>query len=518
MSVHDVAGWDVAALRRGGTALTEAADSARSWVLRASSVEASLSAPQAWDGPASKSALADLRSWSAVAARVGPQLESLASGVAEAVGWYVLAQDSAETALRTAAGEGLTVTAAGEVVPGAQVDVTGMEPTQAAAALDRAAAAGAVQTRIEEALELAARGDALVASDAGVFAGLGIPGFGSGSSFPDLMSAVHVTPSTSQRLPEVPVGAGPAAVARWWAGLSLDEQLRLAHERPELVGGLDGVGAWARDLANRTLLDRIRWDPLSPDREFALALSDALAVAATDGRPAQLYLFDPAAGRAAVAVGDLDTAGDVTVIVPGVGTDVVGNMSEQAARAGALYSAGLGTGVDDDLAVLAWIGYDAPGLAGAIEPDAALLGAPLLVSALGGLTQRPGAPPPRTTVVAHSYGTLTTSRAAALPGRLPVDAVVLLGSPGTLGDAADFDVPTDRVFVGEGGRDHLVADSGWWGIDPGWTWAYGGTCVAADLPLTGGGHGDYFNADSEALLNMALIMRGRYSAVVGCHG
>ncbi|MGI8533245.1 MAG: hypothetical protein ACR2KN_09595, partial [Geodermatophilaceae bacterium] len=88
MSVHDVARWDVAALRRGGTALTEAADSARSWMLRASSVEASLSAPRAWDGPASESALADLRSWAAVAARVGPQLESLASGVAEAVGWY----------------------------------------------------------------------------------------------------------------------------------------------------------------------------------------------------------------------------------------------------------------------------------------------------------------------------------------------------------------------------------------------------------------------------------------------
>ena len=48
----------------------------------------------------------------------------------------------------------------------------------------------------------------------------------------------------------------------------------------------------------------------------------------------------------------------------------------------------------------------------------------------------------RTTVVAHSYGTWVVDEAADEPGRLAADAVVLLGSPGMDGAAADLETPS----------------------------------------------------------------------------
>ena len=47
----------------------------------------------------------------------------------------------------------------------------------------------------------------------------------------------------------------------------------------------------------------------------------------------------------------------------------------------------------------------------------------------------------RTTVVAHSYGTVVVDEAADAPGDLAADAVVLLGSPGMEDDAASLEAP-----------------------------------------------------------------------------
>ncbi|MBA2417022.1 MAG: hypothetical protein H0V64_14285 [Geodermatophilaceae bacterium] len=531
MTPQELAGWDIDTLRRGSTQFLAVAETTRAWVTRADAVGQALAAPAAWDGPASEAAQSTLRAWLAVTARLNPALEALAAGVAEAVGWYAQAQDAAAAALRAAGTHGITVGADG-VVSAPPGYTTRMEADQAAAAAERAAAAAAVQAQVEEAFRLAARGDALVASDVGVFTGLGIPGFTAGSDFVDLMAALHVTVTSAGRLPTVPPGADPQAVATWWSGLSLDEQFRLARERPDLIGGLDGVPAWARDTANRILLDDALRELLSrpfdsapgavltsaahnQDLELVLAVQAALIQAEASGQPAQLYLFDIDAGLAAISIGDLDTADNVAVIVPGTAVNVTGDMGIQVSRAQQLWSATQEADGSEDVAVLAWIGYDTPNYAQAPSPWNALTGAPLLAATVGGLTARPGNPP-RTTVVAHSYGTVTTAAAGRQPGEFDADAVVLLGSPGTGGTAADFENPDDRVFVGEA-EDDWIADTWAHGIDPSWEWWYGGTCIAADMPdEDDSDHYHYFDPDSEALHNMALIVQGRYRSVVGC--
>lgn len=528
MTVHELAGWDIPALRRGSADFTAAAESTRSWVTRGDAVARALSAPDAWDGPASEAALAMLRAWLAVAGRVNPALETLAEGVADAAGWYDQAQDAAATALRAAALAGVTVSADGTVSqPPAPTDR--MDADHATATAELQAAATSVQAQIDEAFRLAARGDALVSSSMGAFSSLSMSGFTTGSDFGDLTAALHVSVELAGRLPMVPSGGVPHAVAAWWASLSLDVQLRLARECPELIGGLDGVPAWARDIANRVLLDQAlrelsgrRFNPApgaarteagyAADLEFALAVQAALAQAEATGQPAQLYLFDLDRGLAAISVGDLDTAANVAVIVPGAGTNVIDDMSEQVAEAEEVWRA---TDESEDVAVLAWIGYETPPPAMAWVPDFAVAGGPLVASAVSGLAARPGQPP-RTTVLAYSYGTTTTASGARQTGDLEADAVVLVGSPGTNGRADDFGLPDDRVFVGEA-EDDVWADRWVQGIDPSWTWWYGGTCIAADMPAEeDSDHYHYFDPESEALHNMALIVQGRYREVVGC--
>jgi uncharacterized protein YukE len=113
MTPHQMASWDIAALRRGSAEFTEVAESTRDWVTRGDAIGQRLSAPHAWDGPASEAALSTHRSWLAVAARLNPALVALARGIAEAVGWYDQAQDAAASALRCAATAGIAVGANG---------------------------------------------------------------------------------------------------------------------------------------------------------------------------------------------------------------------------------------------------------------------------------------------------------------------------------------------------------------------------------------------------------------------
>jgi hypothetical protein len=97
------------------------------------------------------------------------------------------------------------------------------------------------------------------------------------------------------------------------------------------------------------------------------------------------------------------------------------------------------------MATVAWLGYVAPRnlVAGADRAFAAAGGA-RLDAALDGLaaSRRAGpSPQPRTTVLAHSYGTEVVEEAAGEDGELAADAVVLLGSPGMTGSAGDLEAP-----------------------------------------------------------------------------
>jgi pimeloyl-ACP methyl ester carboxylesterase len=164
---------------------------------------------------------------------------------------------------------------------------------------------------------------------------------------------------------------------------------------------------------------------------------------ATAGR--DFLAYDQGRGTAVEAVGDLDTATRVAVLVPGVGTRLadfdrgLGGIARRApaVQARALYARMRAAEPAARVAVVAWLGYLPPsGLnLDAIREDVARAGASALVAFVRTLlAQRPGA---TVTLVGHSYGALVVGLAAP---RLPeVRDVVVLGAPGMgAGHAADL--------------------------------------------------------------------------------
>ena len=181
----------------------------------------------------------------------------------------------------------------------------------------------------------------------------------------------------------------------------------------------------------------------------------------------QLVVYDSAAfqgqGRAAISVGDLTTATNVAVVVPGIanspssmggGLDLAADLREESDR----QSPGRQT------AVVAWYGYDIPlswpkdpgssistdvrdTVAAASAANAAA-GAPLLafdLSAIKAMSQSSA----RMALLGFSMGSTTVSEAAHY--ELPVDSVVLMGSPGAGWDTANAagyrSVPASGVYV-----------------------------------------------------------------------
>jgi uncharacterized protein YukE len=158
---------------------------------------------------------------------------------------------------------------------------------------------------------------------------------------------------------------------------------------------------------------------------------------------------------AAVAVGDVDTASNVSYMVPGMGTTTK-DMSGWTTAAQNLWQ------TQDDLedsggshAVVAWINYEPPPVPsgpttlGVLNGDAARVGADRLADDLLGF-QSSRADPPTLNVVAHSYG--TTTAADTLHGKgVHVDNFVSVASAGIEGDvggAAGIDA--DHVYAGQG--------------------------------------------------------------------
>ncbi|MEU5841777.1 alpha/beta hydrolase [Rhodococcus sp. NPDC047139] len=314
-------------------------------------------------------------------------------------------------------------------------------------------------------------------------------------------------------LPDLPEpDADPADVARWWRGLDDATRTALIAERPEQIGALDGIPAAARDLANRAVLDgeRRRLEAVASQLRAQLdamflggtvlarigvvgLFTDADAgleqtlekIEALDAIEATLALGDrqllalDMSGReamAAVAVGDVDTAGQVAVFVPGAGSTVQGNLEGYDAQVAALRdAAGLRlagvTGAETSVAAVTWMNYQAPqwgwGMAfterSPVSDLAARIAAPRLSEFLDGITASRH-DDPRITAVGHSYGALVTGM--ALRGTDSVDAAVFLGAPGIgTDDVNDLRIPPGSAYLVEADCDP-VADAGTFGGDP----------------------------------------------------
>ncbi|HEY1175924.1 MAG TPA: alpha/beta fold hydrolase, partial [Phytomonospora sp.] len=238
----------------------------------------------------------------------------------------------------------------------------------------------------------------------------------------------HATPD--------PVAASPAEVAAFFAAIGPEAAAGLAREHPGVVGNLDGVPLALRYEANER-------------------------AAGLPGR--QLLAYDPRGdGRIAEVVGDLATAERVAVIVPGVDTTLenfhtgLGGKQERSPlwQARQVFEAA----ADDKLAVIAWLGYDAPENGGvatisAVRSDRAESGGDSLTRFLDGLAV--GSPQATVTVVGHSYGSTVAAYAApAFPAQ--VTDLVALGSPGMDVDTAADLGTTARVWAGLASDDPIT--------------------------------------------------------------
>lgn len=308
--------------------------------------------------------------------------------------------------------------------------------------------------------------------------------------------SVGQVPSTSgaKALPPflatmLPHWSQPAQVRTWWDGLAPEEKLAVTTSFPDWVGQADGLPAEVRDEANRKILAKdlatvdTAMDALGLDRESLASeegraevshrlaeagwteeqIGVALGAAVVSGqlrtarerepeKEIQLYVYEPGAfdgrGRAAISIGDLDSAANVSVLVPGMTSQVPeyldGHVQDGLDLAASSDQQGL------DTAVLAYIGYEAPDMEVAgLGTGLAEEGARVLTDDVEGLTASRGEDDPWLTLIGHSYGGVTLSTALADHG-LAADAVVLAQVPGA-GTASSVDdyagVDPSHVFV-----------------------------------------------------------------------
>jgi len=319
-------------------------------------------------------------------------------------------------------------------------------------------------------------------------------------------------------------GATPEEIAAYFGGLDPGIAEALAEEYPELVGNTDGAPIALRYDANRQAMEEEieRLEQEIEDRENDLPGGPSLPSApwevelrearerldtlrdlfAGDG---QFLLFDPSGdGRIAQVYGDLETADNVAISVPGAGRELTGFSGGDARR---LY--GQANELDPgSVATIQWLGYDTPegitsAFGGAADP-----GAQDLPGFIDGITAARGGEPPHLTVVAHSYGSLVAGKSLEEHG-LQVDDVVFIGSPGV--GARHADELTDGSTTiwaarAEGDGVGLIGRYGYPPTSP----SFGSTVF---LTTGSSGHSEYFDEGSESLYNLGLIVTGNTDEV-----
>ncbi|MGY1653108.1 alpha/beta hydrolase [Geodermatophilus sp. SYSU D01119] len=512
-----VAAWDTALLEGAVATLEAVTGRLPAWRARTDGVARSLTDPSCWSGPAATAATSALGEVSAVATAMatafGDSLDRLHDAAREAR----TAADLAGQALARAAAAGMALDQAGRAVvpaPAPLPDAAAGTPAVSYDALaEQAAAAERIAGLAADALRAAARAGAAAADSGGPLAALGGTGAFRPAGWAALARTVTADGAWVRSCLPVP-GTSPEDVAAWWAGLSTPARDLLVHVEPRLVGSLDGLPAWARDQANRLLLDRALSDPSPSTRETAEAVAAELDREEAAGRTAQLWSLDLDDHLAAISYGDLDAADDVALLVPGVGNDV-GDLDDLGDDARAVADAARDAVPGAAVAAVAWLGYRPPASvahpAALLEGRAATGGAALAGDLAGLRAARAGDPvrgddPLRTTVVAHSYGTVVVDRAAEEPGVLEADALVLLGSPGMDNTAAQLEAP--EVFEASSLLDPVP-----WALDVhGWETAgdrFGATSLAADWDTL---HWEYLDADRPTPAAAGEVVAGVWEA------
>ena len=277
----------------------------------------------------------------------------------------------------------------------------------------------------------------------------------------------------------------PDKVAAWWAKVKDTRKGKdLIAKAPWLLGNLDGIPFTVRDTCNREMLERALKDPaavykmLDPKHrptpaEFVkqtTALADALRNADlyakqlpgdSTNQVAQLVLFGvfEQAVTGGISLGNLDTATNVTVNVPGATATIADTMSGYLRGDLDLNNAAHFKNRHESYAMVTWVGYRAPEGYQAGIGDRARDGAKPLAGFLDAIhAGRPGNPPQQVTVTGHSYGSPTAAEALTQV-RYPVDGFISYGSVGFEKGTTPGTMKVTNVYTTEAAKD----DTADWG-------------------------------------------------------
>ncbi|MGW2699144.1 alpha/beta hydrolase [Streptomyces sp. NPDC001340] len=327
----------------------------------------------------------------------------------------------------------------------------------------------------------------------------------------------------SLHLPD-PEGS-PARLARFFASLTPHEQDRLAHRYPLAVGNMNGAPVSLRYRANHVALEQARKVEKKRMHDSRLSAAGQQEAGRRMHRyesllnpDRQILAFDPeGSGRIAEVFGNLTKAERISVVVPGVDTDLLTfqrtnrRYSAPVGMAKALYAAERTQSPTTRTAVIAWADYTAPDGLG-VDAATGLRAAEgaLRLNAL--LDALPGKAP--VSMFCHSYGSVVCGVAAHdMPRR--VTDIAVAASPGmrvgnasglgtsarvwAMRDATDWvqDVP----YLEVGGLGH--------GADP-VSSSFGARVLSA---RDAQGHAGYFQPGTDSLRNLADIGVGAYDAV-----
>ncbi|MFE2880728.1 alpha/beta hydrolase [Streptomyces roseus] len=259
----------------------------------------------------------------------------------------------------------------------------------------------------------------------------------------------------------------------------------------------------------------------------------------------QAYLlgFDAEAnhdGRVILANGNPDTADHTAVFVPGTKT-TLGSISDEAEKSDALWRQSSSMAPGQSVSTITWFDYDAPrsaapGDSGDLVPEAvhdeyAEKAAPTLRRFLDGTEaahQSATGGSSHTTLMGHSYGSTVIGDTAkyrsdyadSWADPLPVDDVVVMGSPGMQADhAADLGFKGNHTWAMEGGGDDNFVTGGGRliGLGDNFTIPTDESFGANKMRSDAEGHGHFWDEEngrpSLSLRNQAAVITGRYGRV-----
>ncbi|MFD7708168.1 alpha/beta hydrolase [Streptomyces sp. NPDC059785] len=332
---------------------------------------------------------------------------------------------------------------------------------------------------------------------------------------------------SGHRLPDP--DSAPSRLARFFATLDAHQRTRLVQRYPLAVGNMNGAPVSLRYRANRVALAQQRTVELTRMRDNRVSSAGKQQAERRKKRyeallrpRRQILAFDPeGSGRVAEVIGDLGRAERVSVVVPGVDTDLLTfqrtarKYSAPVGMARALYRAERAASPSTRTAVIAWADYTAPSGLGmdaatAMRAEEGAVRLNALVRALPGRSA--------VALYCHSYGSVVCGVAAHTLPRRVVD-IAVAGSPGMRAESAARLRTTARVWAMRDADDwiqdvpHLEVGGLGHGADP-VAAGFGARVLSADGAK---GHAGYFEPGTDSLRNFAEIGIGAYRSVVCAH-